>query len=294
MIKNLIVALLALCCYPAICQTQTTDSIINIATPDSIFWVDDLEKFADKNNFMFINDSGADFIEGEDYYFIGQWFSGFMGGGYNWSDVHIAIKDGKRYRVWYLPEPIPVFTTISYWDTTINNHKCIVLTTQLNNIHHGYSVVMTYGDYWAESLNIIDIENNEVLFSYKVAEENNFFYQWDLEMYDGSTGDGKTLTEEEYDSIYSFNISQDLYFIDTRTLDTISKLDYRDTSWSLVYDYNFNDDKIEFYKLNINVEDREIQEAHSAALAERKTLLPDFYYQYIPENKKWVKKIPTH
>lgn len=290
--KKLLFATLLLYSQIALCQTSETDREIKTLAPDSIFWVDDIQKFADENNFMFINDGDVGFMEGEEYYFIGQWFSGFMGGGYHWAEVHIAIRDGKRFRVWYLPEPIPSFTTISHWDTTINNHKCVVAITQLNNIHHGYSVVMTYGDYWAESLNIIDIENNEVLFSYPIAEQNDFFYQWDLD--NGSTDDETVLTEEEQDSIYSFNTSQDLYFIDTRTLDTISKLDYRDTSWSVVYDYNFNTDKIEFYRLNIKIEDRETPEAYSAAMADRKTLLPEFYYQYYPTEKKWVKKIPTH
>ena len=279
--------------FVSFCQWQDdTTNLIYTAKPDSIFWVEDIHKYAEENNFLFINDNG-DFVEGENYYFIGQWFSSFMGGGYYCSNVHTAIKDGELFRTGTLPATIPYFTTITPWDTIINNHRCVVFITQLNNIHNGYSIVMTYGEYWVESLNIIDIENNELLFSYPLAEQSNFFYQWDLDMYYRSD-DENALTEEELDTIYSFNNSQDQYFINPKTLDTIDRKEYRDTPWSVVYDYNFNTNKIEFYRLNIKAEDRDNPETYSEAISDRKKLKPEFYYQYYPSEKKWVKKIPTH
>lgn len=75
---------------------------------------------------------------------------------------------------------------------------------------------------------------------------------------------------------------------DLKTLETDENPEYESQWYN--YNYSFTPKGIEFYKLSS--QSKECGQEKEAFVSAQNH--PDFYYQYIPENKKWVKKIPTH
>ncbi|MDL5048999.1 hypothetical protein QQ054_23580 [Oscillatoria amoena NRMC-F 0135] len=75
---------------------------------------------------------------------------------------------------------------------------------------------------------------------------------------------------------------------DIKTLETDENPEYESQWYNC--NYSFTPKGIEFYKLSSP--SKECNQENDAFVTAQKR--PDFYYQYIPENKKWVKKIPTH
>lgn len=75
---------------------------------------------------------------------------------------------------------------------------------------------------------------------------------------------------------------------DIKTLETDENPEYESQWYN--YNYSFTPKGIEFYKLSSASKECS-QEKEAFVTAQKR---PDFYYQYIPKNKKWVKKIPTH
>lgn len=262
MIKNLIVALLALCYYPAICQTQTTDSIINIATPDSIFWVDNLEKFAEDNELFFIEDNiyEDEKLKNQDIYLLGnmaRYSIGFVN-----NEAYIAVKDGNRFRLWNFAPFTTQFTNIRQMGiVTINNKKLLQCATNFYTSWSMFSPDAGRHFEQYETLVLFDTAKNEMVFNITF----NYFT--------------KRIKDEAKFERY---MNEEGFEFD-------NSLDYEYEWYN--YLYNITSKKIEFY-ISSDKRDYEQTPDKNTELNQKqiKGKKPDFYYEFDKKGRKWVLK----
>ncbi len=236
------------------CQWQNdTGSVIYTAKPDSIFWVDDIIQFTDEDDLFtwdrYISDDTHNII------LLGN-YERFAYGFVN-TKAYLAIKDGKRFRLWDFSPFVGEFTTIKFGDFVSLNKKNLLCV--LGSFFTSWSLMNPYAGSFNseyETLILFDTSKNEVVFS------KTFSY------YEDRVKDDDKL--ERYRNEEGFELDSNDY----------------EYQW-FNYRYIFKKDKIEFYK----IDEKPTTYLEQEEVTGKK---PTFYFTYKGKNKKWVKKIPTH
>lgn len=278
---------------PILCPAQWDwgggeDTVIYVAKPDTIFWVTDLEGFARDNELQFINEDGEDSlaITQKPFRMLANYFQ-YMAA-FEWGNAHIAIKEKDKYRVWPFSEFVPQFSSF-YYDTTImlGKRKCLVFMGNFEFLKHGYNPVMNNYSSFLSSITLLDLENNEVVFSHPISEGWSQQYIWGIEEYEYANKENG-LSEEEYNRIYAFDTAENQRFFIQPWAggDTLDTWEYPDTSASVEYAYYITGKKIEYYKLPAE----SYYDSQETRLPQTTNKKPDFWYEYIEKEKKWVRK----
>lgn len=247
------------------------DSEINVVKPDSIFWVNDIQKFAEENNLDFFAVRSSGYEAGLDYYVLGEYSR------YSFAEaleyVHIAVKEKANYKVILLPNTaIPHLSGTSVVRIFLfGNHKILELEGHYSTAWSMMSPVSGAFYECNKSVIYIDINSGEVLFS-KVFKSH---YE-DTHIYDKYNID---------------SLNQGLYPDGVLENDTLPA---KSTFQWFNYYYTFNNNTIEFYK----VDEDPTGECNSLTTEQEKEVIakyvkdkkPNFWYEYIEKEKKWVKK----
>lgn len=247
----------------------------NIAQSDSIFWVDDIHKYAADNNLIFSGVRADEVDSNLSFYTLGTYSR------YSEAEIfdepYIAIKENKRYKVIKLDTTnIGLSSAISViGTTTLGNSKVLELVSTYQTAWSMTSPIEGIYHECYKTLILINVEKNEVIFS-KVFkrhyEDTHFYDNFDID-----------------------SLSQGLYPEDIFEKDTVEKVSTFE--WFNYY-YKLNDNRIEFYTIN----EDPTSDCHLYTPEQEKEIIakyvtgkkPEFYYTYDSKNKKWVKKIPTH
>ena len=230
------------------------DSVINVAKPDSIFWVDDIIQFSDENKlFTWDGDINSIVLLGnyERYAY-----------GFENTNAYIAIKDSNRYRVWDFSPLVAPFTTIKLVGVIHLNKKNLLCAS--GSFFTSWSLMNPYAglfDKEYETIILFDTAKNEVVFT-------KTFSNYEKRVKDDDKFE-RSKNEEGFE---------------------LDSTDY-EYKW-FNYRYKIKKDKIEFYKVDANPTTYFEQEGIIKKYVTGKK--PEFYYTYDSKNKKWVKKIPTH
>jgi hypothetical protein len=246
------------------------DSIISVEKADSVFWVDNIEQFAEDNNLIFFKVRGYGYEEGLNYYILGTYerysFAEML------ENIHVVVKNEKGYKVILFPE----FSTPQLSGIAVIGAFKLGTTNilELEGYYHTAWSMMSpiAGAYFEcnKSVLYIDIDNGELLFSqvFKAHyEDTHEFDKYDL------------------DSLYQRLYPEGTFENDT--LPTISTYQWFN------YQYVLNNNTINFYK----VDDNPTGECNSYTTAQQKDIIakyvtgkkPDFYYEYEKRNKRWLK-----
>ncbi|HYG16278.1 MAG TPA: hypothetical protein VEC12_11040, partial [Bacteroidia bacterium] len=259
--------------------------VVETEKPDSIFWIKDIQLFASENELEILNlpEDSSEGSENTDVFFLGhrnQYMAAF-----SYSDLFIAIRDKKQYRVWplHIPEVSQIYTDTQI---TINKKNYLAVIGEYYFAKHGYNPVLnTYID-CSSSLSLIDLENNEVAFSATISQAKNMSYFWHSVWGFDDNNDLDTaainpnLTKKQLEAIYIHDTTTGQeYFIDPRGLDTVPM--YEDEGISASYLYKIKDNRIELYPAEGGGCKRSENEIKPGTL-------PEFYYEFIPSKNLWV------
>lgn len=257
--KKLLFATLLFYGQIALCQTLETDREIKALAPDSIFWTESLTQFVETNDLQVFDEDW--YTEEEvkpykDFYIIGshaKYAMAFI------NDVaYIAIKDGARYRLWSFSNLTDDFGEIRFINAITINKKNLLCFE--STFHTSWSMSNPYAGSFNsvyQTLLLFDTASNEIVFSKRFT-----FYE------------ERVKDDDKYERY--------------RNNDT--ELDSTDYTYQWFnYCYVINKNKIEFYTVDDNPYITSIQNEDLIALygTDKK---PEFYYEYKPKQKKWVKK----
>jgi hypothetical protein len=244
---------------------EENDSIISVIKPDSIFWVDDLQKFAEDSNFIFFVDDDVTHVvtDSINIYLLGSYTR--LAIGFVNEVSYIAVKDGNRYRLWSFAPHTIEFTKIKLTGSVKINNQFLISAESY--FYTSWSLFNPYAGSFNEeykTLILFDTTQNSLVFSKTFAH-------------------------------YEERVKDDEKFEKSKTEEGIEldSNDYEYKWYSYLYDVKGSSIKFyptELYPINNAIEEQNRQ-AFKANINSKK---PAFYYQYEPENKKWVKKIPTH
>lgn len=257
------------CTTKTIKQTQPQNKGVET---DSIFWVEDIQKYAEENNLIFTGVREDKVKMGLDYYTLASWSR------YSIAEIfdepYIAIKEVKGYKVLKLDTSnIGLSSSISVIGLTpLKNKNILELVCTYQT---AWSMTCPIGGAYHECYKtfvLLDIEKNKVLFT-KVFKRH----------YEDT---------HDYDNYNIDSLYQGLYPDDIFEKDTIERVS---TFEWFNYHYEVKDNKIEFFMINENPgsscnfyspeQEKEITRRYVTGKK------PEFYYMYNKKKKTWIKKL---
>jgi hypothetical protein len=232
------------------------DTIVEVSDADTIVFetTDSLSSFIQNN---YINSFYDNY--NQDYFFLWNDFS--LTASVVYHDPMVVVKKQNRW-VGYTFD-IETIGSFDY-DTIkmFNGHRTLQIMTSYNLMHHGNYPTMNTDVSEGGYVTLIDIEQNIYLGSFPIYSSYSMQYVWD-----------------DKDSI-----DEDLMDLD------LTK--FNDTTIEEAYDFKIENNKINFYLFPEDSENNEFLYGNKNSIPISKA--PEFYYLYKSDEKKWVKKIPTH
>lgn len=239
---------------------EENDSIISVVKPDSIFWVDDLQQFADDRDFIFFVDDDVTHVvtDSINVYLLGSYTR--LAIGFVNEVSYIAVKDGNRYRLWNFAPHTIEFTEIKLTESVKINNQFLISAESY--FYTSWSFFNPYAGSFNEeykTLILFDTSQNSLVFSKTFAH-------------------------------YEERVKDDEKFEKSKTEEGI-ELDSNDYEYKWYsYLYDIKGSSIKFHSTEQYPINNDIEAQNQQTFKTNINKKPAFYYQYAPKTQNWIKK----